>query len=148
MKANTSSGFTLIELLLVVAVIAILAAIAYPSYRLQVQQARRAEIQGELMAVAQYFERRYSETGCYNAGPDNDCTTVDDAAPPEFRTSFDYYDVSVENLGADTYTLRATPKGPQSATGSVFVDQAQRRSWDENNDGDIADPGEDNWHRG
>ena len=148
MKANKSSGFTLIELLLVVAVIAILAAIAYPSYRLQVQQARRAEIQGELMALTQYFERRYSETGCYNAGPDKNCATADDAAPPDFRTNFDYYDVSVGNLGNDTYTLRATPKGPQSGTGAVTIDQAQRRSWDENNDGDIADPGEDNWHRG
>ena len=148
MKTETSSGFTLIELLMVVAVIAILAAIAYPSYRLQVQQARRAEIQGELMALAQYFERRYSETGCYNAGPDKNCASADDAAPPDFRTNFDYYDVSVGNLGANTYTLRATPKGPQSDTGSVFVDQAQRRSWDENNDGDIDDPGEDNWHRG
>jgi len=148
MKTETSSGFTLIELLMVVAVIAILAAIAYPSYRLQVQQARRAEIQGELMALAQYFERRYSETGCYDAGPDKNCASADDAAPPDFRTNFDYYDVSVGNLGANTYTLRATPKGPQSDTGSVFVDQAQRRSWDENNDGDIDDPGEDNWHRG
>jgi type IV pilus assembly protein PilE len=147
MKANKSSGFTLIELLLVVAVIAILAAVAYPSYRLQVQQARRAEIQGKLMDLAQQLERQYSKVGQYRApAPDPNCPD-DDATPPPFKC-YEYYDVTAENLTGTTYRLKATPKGPQSGTGAVTVDQAQRRSWDENNDGDISDPGEDNWHRG
>ena len=44
MVMTRHAGFTLIELMLVVAVVGILAAIAYPSYQEQVRQTRRAEV--------------------------------------------------------------------------------------------------------
>lgn len=46
-------GFTLIELMIVVAIIAILAGIAYPSYMDQVRKGNRAKAQAFLMDVAQ-----------------------------------------------------------------------------------------------
>jgi len=143
------AGFTLTELLVTVGIVAILAAIAYPSYRHQIAQTRRAEMQSQLMILVQYFERRYAALGCYNAGADDDCTTDDDADLPPFQTDYDYYTVSVvkDSLGVDTYRLHAEPIGTQEGDGALEVDNAQRRFWDENDNG-LWDDGEDNWHRG
>jgi len=47
------SGFTLIELMIVVATIAILAAIAYPSYQNYKIRTNRVEAQAELIFIAQ-----------------------------------------------------------------------------------------------
>jgi type IV pilus assembly protein PilE len=46
-------GFTLIELMVTVAIVAILAAVAYPSYQNQVKRGRRAAAQAHLMDIAQ-----------------------------------------------------------------------------------------------
>ena len=58
-------GLSLIELLLVVAVVGILAGIAYPSYSEQVRKAARTEIAGLLFESAQLLERHYSRSGQY-----------------------------------------------------------------------------------
>ena len=45
-------GFTLIELIIVIAIVALLVAVALPSYRDHVRKSRRAEAQAYLMSVA------------------------------------------------------------------------------------------------
>ena len=64
MKAAHRSGFTLIELMIAVAVAAILAGIAYPSYIEHVRKAKRTE--GKV-ALLQQQERFYSQRGSYIA---------------------------------------------------------------------------------
>jgi type IV pilus assembly protein PilE len=143
-----NTGFSLIELLVVVAVVAILAAVAYPTYREQVASARRADMKAELMRLAQYMERVYTETGCYNPDADNKCTG---SGKPDIGTTSDYYDVAF-SVGptANTFTLEATPKTgtPQAGDGKMGIDHLGQRYWDEDGSGKIDSPTEDDWDRG
>ena len=59
------TGFTLIELMITVAIIGLLAAIAYPSYVSQIAKGRRAECRGGLLQSMQQQERYYSQYNAY-----------------------------------------------------------------------------------
>ena len=112
------------------------------------------------MALAQYFERRYSQTGCYDSGDDNDCNEGDPSYPAITlsKEAADLYDIAVGpaipvDPSADPdhgrFVIMATPKGQQPGTGALYIDHVGRRYWDENNDGDVLDDaGEDDWKRG
>ena len=68
-------GFTLIELLVAIAVVAILAAIAYPNYRDQIMKSRRRAAEACLMELAQWMERHYTTNMTYEveALPQTEC---------------------------------------------------------------------------
>ncbi|MBT8046833.1 MAG: prepilin-type N-terminal cleavage/methylation domain-containing protein [Xanthomonadales bacterium] len=91
-------GFTLIELMIVVALVAILLAIAYPSYIKYVRKSNRGEAQQLLMNWSINQEIWRSNNPLY-AG------TGDLPAP-----TADHYDFAPSNLSATTYTLTATAK--------------------------------------
>lgn len=57
MAENKTSGFTLIELMVVVAIVAILAAIALPSFADQIRKSRRAEAVTSLQEAQLRLER-------------------------------------------------------------------------------------------
>lgn len=59
------SGFTLIEIMIVIAIVGIVTAIAFPSYRDYTQRAGRADGQAKLMEVMQAQERFYSQNQTY-----------------------------------------------------------------------------------
>ncbi len=62
---RTQSGFTLIELMIVTAIIAILAAVAYPSYTDSVRKGRRSEGRTALMELMQQQERFMTQRNTY-----------------------------------------------------------------------------------
>ncbi len=62
-----AAGFTLIELMVVVVVVSLLAAIAYPGYQQYVKRGRRADAKAALSEMAQFMERYYSENNSYSA---------------------------------------------------------------------------------
>ncbi len=62
------TGFTLIELVIAMAMVAILAAIALPSYRDYVARGRIAEATGTLGAIRLRMEQAYQDNGNFGAG--------------------------------------------------------------------------------
>ena len=65
MNRRKTLGFTLIELMIAVLVIAILAAIAYPSYQNQVRKARMSQAQADMLELAQFMERCFVANNTY-----------------------------------------------------------------------------------
>ena len=99
------AGFTLIEVMIAVLIIAVLSAIAYPSYDNHVTKSRRAAAAGCLMERAQFMERYYTTNMSYADAP----------APAPCQELQGHYTVSMEGLAATTYTLLATPQGQQAS---------------------------------
>ena len=99
---NKQKAFTLIELMVTVAIVGILASIAYPTYQDSVMKSRRADAQGALLGYANTMERHFTVNNTYINAPTNPGTA--------------YYDITVSAnpaVTASTYTLRAAPKGLQ-----------------------------------
>ncbi|MBG6073556.1 MULTISPECIES: type IV pilin protein [unclassified Polaromonas] len=59
-------GFTLIELMITAAIVAVLAAIALPSYASYVARARRADARGQLVQAAQFMQRFYAANDSFS----------------------------------------------------------------------------------
>jgi type IV pilus assembly protein PilE len=103
-------GFTLIEVIVVMAILAILAAIAIPNYTEYVQRGRRADAKTALLQIAQWQERRRTETNAY--------ATTDADIPVALRTvpstGTTLYNITV-GTGTAPYILTATRAGPMAA---------------------------------
>lgn len=66
-SALRQSGFTLVELMIVMVIVAILAAIALPIYRSQIQQSQRTDAKDALLNLASREERYYTLNNQYTA---------------------------------------------------------------------------------
>jgi len=121
-----NSGFTLIEVMIAVAIVAILASVAYPAYQDQLEKGRRADGKALLTNMSQQLERCYTKFGSYNnAG----CTVVNGTA----QTSDDgFYEVTPAGIAATTYNLTAVPQGVQATDttcANLSLDQAGQQTY-------------------
>lgn len=116
-------GFTLIELIIVIAIVGLLAAIAYPAYTDQVRKARRADAQAALSGFAVAMERYFTEqapptyvnatAAGSGAGPGAPIAAVyPSEAPLDGNTK--YYDLTINSASGSAYELRAAPKNAQA----------------------------------
>lgn len=120
MMSKHSQGFTLIELMIVVAIIGILAAIAYPSYQSYVIKSKRADMMSEMHNIASEIEARKLAQGSYSNISDQVKTDFAKAYP----TQGALYDVTINpvtltppnNTLTAKWIITATPKtGTQMA---------------------------------
>lgn len=116
-------GFTLIEVIIVAAIIAVLAAVAYPSYQDSVRRAARADAQSDMLELAQIAERFFTTNNQYAASRAGVAFVLPITQSP--RNGVARYNFNIAFPTAQTYVLQAVPTAPQlpDACGTLTLNQ-------------------------
>jgi type IV pilus assembly protein PilE len=116
------SGFSLIELMITVVVVAVLAAIAYPSYQDHLRKGRRASAQAFMMEIANRQQQYLLDARGYAIGS-TALTALNITTPSDVAA---HYSLTVEPSAPTTppsYTITATPTSTaQIADGALTLD--------------------------
>ena len=122
-------GFTLLEVLIAMAVVAILTAIAVPSYAEYVRRSQRAEARATLIQAAQFMERVRTERNSYRPGGAAPTLPPDLAAVP--RTGTARYLLQLQTNTATQYVLEARAVGSMATDrcGNLRLDHTGLRTY-------------------
>lgn len=110
------SGFTLIELMIVVAIVGILSALAFPAYTDYVLRGKLSEAHANLLTIRSAAEQYFQDNRTYIGYPCNAANTK-------------YFTYSCTNLTATTYTVVATGVAAQGTGDFTYtIDQSNTRA--------------------
>lgn len=144
-RPENQRGVTLIELMIVVVIVAILSAIAYPSYTNYVVNSKRTAATSALLQIADRQQQFFMDNKTYA----DDLTDLGFGANPfvvtdEGRSTVAsnknaVYTIALSNVATTTYTITATPLHAQLARdkkcGNLTLDQAGSRGSGTGGDG-------------
>jgi type IV pilus assembly protein PilE len=118
---KSSRGFTLIEIMIVIAIIAILTAIAVPSYSSYIQRGARAEAKSALLLAAQAIERFHTDNGTYVGA-----SIAANMAQTPSQGGAKYQIALVGTPTSSTFAVSATPVGSMTTDecGTFSIDQS------------------------
>ena len=131
MKLGDSKGFTLLELMIVVTIIGILAAIAYPSYTQYKQKVNRAEVKSEMLVLATDLQKYKAIKGGYLIN-NNPITLADlgrTASVNYPSQGQEFYTITLQGVTRNSWTLVATPNNQQSGTGVLELNHRGVKCW-------------------
>ena len=114
---NKMTGVTLIELMIVVVILSILAAIAYPGYQQYTARAKRNEAKACLLQVATLQERFYLQNNTYTA----DMTNLGFANAGANLTDTGTYSCAVTVANANTFNATATYQRADAEAGKCLT---------------------------
>jgi type IV pilus assembly protein PilE len=141
---NRQRGVTLMELLVVMVVVAILAAVAIPSYRRYLIRAQRSDATTALLRLAAAQEKHFLQYGAYVIDtaelPD---AHVDGGLGLSSTSDQGFYTLAVEGT-VTGYDATATPiagRGQDDDTvcATLFINETGRK-WAENSGGGVSTP--------
>lgn len=134
MNVTKRNGFSLIEMMIVGAIIAILAAIAFPSYQSHMRKSHRAEMQAYLMDLAQREQQYFTDNRSFALG-DTAAATLNDSMPSSlssyYRSPVTVSAGTIANSGQTNppaFTITAYAIGTQSADGDLKIDSTGAKS--------------------
>ncbi len=138
--SKRQKGFSLLELMIAVAIVGILASVAYPAYQGHISKTHRHNAIGVMMGIAARLEQFAERNGTYAGsvdGANKPLARVYDL-DPAINSVVERYDFTVTNITATSYRILATPKAGtgQAGNGKLILYSDGRRGWDSDNSDD------------
>jgi len=120
------SGFTLIELMVTIAIVAILASVALPSYTQYLLRGKLLEGKTNLMAMRTKMELYFQDNRSWDPAPPAPKPCVVGSGAP-LPTGLKYFTITCPTLTATTYVIQVDGSGADLAGLTMTIDQANVR---------------------
>lgn len=135
---NKRSGFTLVELMIIVAIIAILVAFAYPSYQESIRRTKRVDMQASMQQIASQIQR-YKIANFTLIGVTKSDLGIEANYPIQGAALYTVSISPVDNAGkvtSNSWSIVATPvsTGGQKGYGDIVLNSRGERCWTKGTD--------------